>query len=144
MVRIVAGLEKGIKSSINRQHITSDIFDETVKKHPNKIAVCSADDLLKYTFTELRDLVNRIGNIFYDLGYRQNDVVVLFMENRAEYVAFWLGLSKLGVVTSLVNNNLRKDSLEHCITVAGAKGIIFSEETEGKYFFGNLFFENRN
>uniref|UniRef100_A0A7M5XLP4 Long-chain-fatty-acid--CoA ligase n=1 Tax=Clytia hemisphaerica TaxID=252671 RepID=A0A7M5XLP4_9CNID len=111
--------------------ITSDIFDATALKHPNKIAVCSSDDLVQYTFTELKNLINQIANIFYDLGYRKNDVVILFMENRPEYVAFWLGLSKLGVVTSLVNYNLRRESLEHCIKVAGAKGIIFSAETEG-------------
>ena len=130
-MRIVAGLEKGIKRAIRRNQITSDIFDATALKHPNKIAVCSSDDLVQYTFTELKNLINQIANIFYDLGYRKNDVVILFMENRPEYVAFWLGLSKLGVVTSLVNYNLRRESLEHCIKVAGAKGIIFSEETEG-------------
>jgi len=122
---------KGIKRAIKKNQITPDIFDATALKRPNKIAVCSADDLVKYTFSELRDLINRIGNIFYDLGYRKDDVIVLYMENRPEYVAFWLALSKLGVITSLVNFNLRKESLEHCIKVAGAKGIIFSQETEG-------------
>ena len=132
MVRIVAGLEKGIKKAIQNEQLTSDIFDNTASKKPNKIAVASADDLVKYTFSELRDLVNKVGNIFYDFGYRKGDVVILFMENRPEYVAFWLGLSKLGVITSLVNFNLRRDSLEHCIKVAEAKGVIYCEETEGK------------
>ncbi|XP_057302063.1 long-chain fatty acid transport protein 1-like isoform X2 [Hydractinia symbiolongicarpus] len=129
-VRIVAGLEKGIRKAIKHDQLTSDIFDSTCSKRPNKLAVVSAYDDVKYTFAELRDLVNRIGNIFYDSGYRQGDVVVLFMENRPEYVAFWLGLSKLGVITSLVNYNLKRDSLLYCISVANAKAVIFSNSTE--------------
>ncbi|XP_047131107.1 long-chain fatty acid transport protein 1 isoform X1 [Hydra vulgaris] len=130
LVRILAGLEKGIRKAIRNEQITSDIFDETCTKKPNKLAVISSDGLIKYSFSELRDLVNKIGNIFYNSGYRKGDVVALFMENRPEYVAFWLGLSKIGVITSLINFNLTNDSLLHCITVCEAKAIIYSSETE--------------
>jgi len=130
LVRIVAGLERGIRNALKKNYLTSDIFEQTCSRAPNKLAVVSADDTIKYTFTELRDLVNRIGNIFYDLGYRKGDVIALFMENRPEYVAFWLGLSKLGVITSLINYNLKSDSLIHCINVADTKAVIFSEETQ--------------
>lgn len=54
------------------------------------------------------------------------------MENRPEYVCIWLGLGKIGVITSLINTNLRLDSLEHCITVCNSKGLIFSTEYSGK------------
>ena len=131
LVRIVASLERGIKKALKNGYLTSDIFIKTCFERPNKLAVVSADDKVKFTFIELKDLIFRIGNIFYDLGYRKGDVVALYMENRPEYVAIWLGLSILGVITSLINYNLRGDSLIHCIRVANAKAIIFSEETEG-------------
>ena len=133
LVRIVASLERGIKKALKNGYLTSDIFIKTCFERPNKLAVISADDRVKYTFIELKDLIFRIGNIFYDLGYRKGDVVALYMENRPEYVAMWLGLSTLGVITSLINYNLRGDSLIHCIRVANAKAIIFSEETEGQF-----------
>lgn len=47
------------------------------------------------------------------------------MENRPEFVATWLGLSKLGVVIPLINHNLKKQSLLHSITIAGCNGLIF-------------------
>ena len=131
----MAGLERGITRAVKNEQTTADIFEETVSQRPNKVAVKSADGQCKYTFSELRDLVNKIGNIYYDSGYRKGDVVVLFMENCLEYVAVWLGLSKLGVITALVNNNLKHESLLHCITVTDAKAIIFSGETEGMYNF---------
>ncbi|XP_013779255.2 long-chain fatty acid transport protein 4-like [Limulus polyphemus] len=47
------------------------------------------------------------------------------MENKPEYLAFWLGLSKIGVVTALINTNLRWKTLVHSITVVKSKAIIF-------------------
>jgi solute carrier family 27 (fatty acid transporter), member 1/4 len=47
------------------------------------------------------------------------------MENRPEFVATWLGLSKIGVVTPLINHNLKKQSLLHSITIAGSNALIF-------------------
>jgi acyl-coenzyme A synthetase/AMP-(fatty) acid ligase len=46
--------------------------------------------------------------------------VALFMENKPEFVGIWLGLSKLGVITALVNTNLKNEPLLHSIDVAKA------------------------
>ena len=40
-------------------------------------------------------------------GFRAGDVVALFMMNRPEFIIFWLGMAKIGVVTSFLNHNLR-------------------------------------
>ena len=50
------------------------------------------------------------------------------METRLEYSSMWLGLSKIGVITALVNTNLRKETLIHSIRVASSKAIIVSAE----------------
>ncbi|XP_076224108.1 long-chain fatty acid transport protein 4 isoform X2 [Nomia melanderi] len=50
------------------------------------------------------------------------------MSNRPEYVAIWLGLAKLGVVTALINTNLRLQSLIHCLRIAEVKSIICMED----------------
>lgn len=50
------------------------------------------------------------------------------METRLEYSSMWLGLSKIGCVTALINTNLRKETLVHSIHVASSKAIIVSAE----------------
>jgi solute carrier family 27 fatty acid transporter 1/4 len=45
-----------------------------------------------------------------------------------EYICIWLGLAKLGVITSLINHNLRNQSLSHTLNVAKTKAVIFSHE----------------
>lgn len=50
------------------------------------------------------------------------------METRIEYSSMWLGLSKAGIVTALINSNLRMETLTHSIKVASSKAIIVSAE----------------
>ena len=60
----------------------------------------------------------------------QGDIVCVFMENRLDYCCYWMGLSMIGVIPSLINNNLKHQSLTHTITVISSKAVIFSAETE--------------
>lgn len=76
----------------------------------------------------MEDLSNKISKIFQSHGYKKGDVIALLLENRPEFVAIWLGLSKLGIVTSLININLRKTSLLHSINVANCQALIYSVE----------------
>lgn len=40
----------------------------------------------------------------------------------------WLGLSKAGIITALLNYNLRKETLIHSIRTASSKAVIVSSE----------------
>jgi len=75
-----------------------------------------------------------VARVFEEAGFKRGDTVALFMHNRPEYVAIWIGLAKIGIVTALVNNNLRDKALLHAITIVNAKAIIFEGATldEGK------------
>ncbi len=76
---------------------------------------------------------NKIANLFGSYGLKKGDVVALFMENKPEYIGIWYGLSKLGVITALINTNLRSKALKHSIEVANPKLVLFSEElSQGK------------
>lgn len=68
-------------------------------------------------------------------GFKKGDVVGLLMENRPEFVAIWLGMSKVGIVSALINYNQRLVSLLHSIKVANCAGLIYgSELSSGKHY----------
>jgi fatty-acyl-CoA synthase len=46
------------------------------------------------------------------------------MRNQPDYLAIWLGITRVGGVAALLNTNLRGDALTHCIKAAGAEHII--------------------
>ncbi|KAG8042672.1 hypothetical protein G9C98_005307 [Cotesia typhae] len=115
-----------IKCHEKKNRSVADVFQQFVAKHPNKS--CFVFEDREWTFQEIEDLSNKVAYVFKSHGYRKGDVVALLMENRPEYVAVWLGLSKLGVTIPLINTNLRKTSLLHCINVARCQALIFSDE----------------
>lgn len=82
----------------------------------------------KLTFQDVENFSNKIASYFKSKGFTRGDTVALLMETRPEYPAIWLGLSKIGVVTALVNSNLRKDPLTHSIKVADSKAVLVGAE----------------
>jgi len=120
-------VELFIKKMDKKKMVVADYLTLHAKNTPDKIAYQSADTNEKLTYKEANELANKVANYFYELGYRKGDVVALVMENRVEYLPIWLGLSKLGVITALINTNLRGDSLQHCIDIAGCKSVIYSK-----------------
>lgn len=71
---------------------------------------------------------NKVGNYFLSKGYVRGDTIALLMETRVDYPAMWLGLSKIGVITALINSHLRKETLIHSIKAASSKAVIVSAE----------------
>jgi len=57
-------------------------------------------------------------------GLKSGDVAALLMPNCAEYVAAWLGLTRLGVTVALLNTHLAGDALAHCIRIAAPRLMI--------------------
>ncbi|XP_058825807.1 long-chain fatty acid transport protein 4 isoform X2 [Topomyia yanbarensis] len=103
----------------------AEIFAEYVAKQPDK--ACFIFEGKEWTFREVSDYSNRVANVFHTHGYKHGDVVGLLLENRPEFVATWLGLSKLGVIIPLINHNLRKNALMHSITVAKCNALLYGE-----------------
>ena len=95
------------------------VIDEVAVRQPDAPALLS--DRERFSFAELADRARRYAAWALDQGLGKGDVVALMMPNRPDYLAIWLGLSRLGVTTALINTNLRGDSLAHCLKVAGPR-----------------------
>ncbi len=61
-------------------------------------------------------------------GLRPGDTVGLMMPNCAEYMAIWLGLTRIGVVVALINNNLAGDALVHSISIVAPRAVIVGSD----------------
>ena len=81
------------------------------------------------SYGELDAMANRFAHWATGQNLRRGQTVALFMPNRLEYFAVWFGLSKIGVVTALINNQLSGLALAHCLNVSGAAQLIVDGET---------------
>lgn len=110
-----------------KQKTVPMLFQDVVRRTPNTVMLTQENRT--WTFKEAEDFTNRAANYFKANGLKAGDDVALMMENRPEMVLLWLGLSKIGVTTALINTSLRKETLRHCITTVNTKAIICSPVT---------------
>jgi fatty-acyl-CoA synthase len=85
------------------------------------------------TYGEMDAIANRYAHWAKGQNLRRGQTVALFMPNRIEYLAIWYGLSKIGVATALINNNLVGAQLAHCLNIAGAGHVIVDADTSPIY-----------
>jgi len=107
--------------------LVCDDFEEAVDKFGDNVAV--EDEHRSLTYRELDALANRYAHWARGRNLRRSDVVGLVMTNRVEYLAAWLGFSKIGVATALINTNLSGQALAHCLNIVNIAQVVADEDT---------------
>ena len=77
-----------------------------------------------WSFRDLTGQVNRVARWADGQSIGAGDVVALFMPNCPDYLALWLGITRVSGVVALVNANLRGDALTRAIAMVGARHVI--------------------
>lgn len=108
-------------------HLVCDDIQEAVDRWRDSRAMTFEGRTV--TYGELDAMANRYAHWAIGLNLRRGQTVALFMPNRLDYFAVWYGLSKVGVVTALINNQLSGPSLAHCLNLSGAAHVIVDPET---------------
>ncbi len=130
--KTVTGLRRTLKwldgVEAGSDTLVPDDFERAVDKHRANVAFRFEGTIV--TYGELEARANRFAHWARAQGLKPGDVVAVFMENRPDYVAAWIGLSKVGVASALINVNLMDRQLAHCINIADVKVIITGEEQD--------------
>lgn len=129
-VRFASGLFRLLKRikpiELDSPVLLCDDFEEAVDKWPDNVAV--EDERRSLTYRDLDNLANRYGHWAKSRGLRRNDTIALMMTNRVEYLAAWIGFSKVGIATALINTNLNGQALAHCLTISNAFQVVADED----------------
>eukprot|EP01097_Dermamoeba_algensis_P002854 TRINITY_DN2132_c0_g1_i1.p1 TRINITY_DN2132_c0_g1~~TRINITY_DN2132_c0_g1_i1.p1 ORF type:complete len:627 (-),score=128.17 TRINITY_DN2132_c0_g1_i1:170-2050(-) len=123
------------KRFIRNQKTVADMFEEIASQKGDALALHFLDTDLpsqRVSFRQLQVNSNKVAEWAAAQGLRAGDVVVLDMENRPEFITLWLGLCKIGVISSLVNYNLQGSPLRHSFAISKAKLAIVGIDMVGK------------
>ena len=77
-----------------------------------------------FSYRALAGRAARYSRWALEQGIAQGDVVGLLMPNRPEYMAIWLGISRVGGVVALINTNLTGRSLASAVNTAAVGHLI--------------------
>jgi fatty-acyl-CoA synthase len=106
----------------HRERILPVVVEEMAARMGDAPALLSERESL--TYSELAERANQYARWALAQGLAKGDVVCLLMPNRPEYMAIWMGLTRVGVVVSLLNTNLVGTSLAHCIRAVSPRLVI--------------------
>lgn len=114
-------------ASIDRSGVTLPILIQRLADQFDAApALVSIEATLSY-----RELANRSSQYArwgLARGLKAGDTVGLMMPNCAEYLAVWLGLSRIGAVVALINTNLAGDALVHSINIANPRAVLVGSD----------------
>jgi fatty-acyl-CoA synthase len=102
------------------------IVDELADRYGDAPALLS--DRESFTYRELAARANQYARWTLAEQIQKGDTVCLMMPNRPEYMALWLGVTRVGGVVALLNSNLTGPTLAHCINVVTPKHIIVAAD----------------
>ena len=100
----------------------ADLVEDWAQRQPDRPALIS--EIETFSYRTLAERINRYARWALSAGIEAGDTVCLLMPPRPDYIAAWLGISRVGGVVALINTKLVGLSLAHCINVADADHVI--------------------
>ena len=113
-----------IPRHLNR--VFPNVMEELAGKLGDAPALLSSRECL--TYRGLVERANQYARWALDQDIRKDDTICLLMPNRPEYLAIWLGITKVGGVVALLNTNLVGPSLAHCVNIVAPKHLIVAAD----------------
>lgn len=81
-------------------------------------------DVFEYTYAAFDEDVNRIANVFLDLGIEKGDHVALHLHSSPEFLMCLFGLAKIGAVAVPVNEQYLADEAEYILENSDAVCVV--------------------
>ena len=107
-------------------HLLADELEMRIDSYGPNIAFIEDDR--QWSFDDVETYANRVAQWALAQGLKPKDTVAIFVRNRLEYVALWLGMCKVGVVPALLNFQLSGKALAHCVNISDASHLVLDHE----------------
>ncbi|MHA1231119.1 MAG: AMP-binding protein, partial [Candidatus Helarchaeota archaeon] len=104
------------------------LLANAVKDFPYNMAIYDFDRNEKYTYIELKDMVDRLATAFHDIGLRKGDGIALYTPNCPEFYIILFASLKIGATLTPINPLLKYREIKHIITDAGIIKLMICHE----------------
>ncbi|KAI2466274.1 fatty acid transporter [Annulohypoxylon bovei var. microspora] len=115
---------KQLQKAIQEKRLSSYyFFEKHAQAQPGKECIWSRQG--SYTYAETYYRANQYAQWFLsEGGVKPGDLVAFFMANSPDFVFAWMGLLAIGAAPALINHNLTRQALLHCLGIAEAKLVL--------------------
>lgn len=110
------------KADYPKDKCVHQLFEEQVKKTPDKTAVIACDKTL--TYDELNRLSNRIAHGLIEKGIKKGDIVAFALPRRSYLIATMFGILKAGSAYMPIDPDYPQDRIDYMLEDSKAKFFI--------------------
>ncbi len=105
-----------------------DLFDQTVARFPEHEALVVRQQQIRYTYSDLRDQVDRCARGLMALGILKGDRVGIWAPNRAEWAITQFATAKIGAILVNINPSYRLHELEYALNQSGCSTLVMAPQ----------------
>ena len=87
-----------------------DVLKKQAEEIPDKVYLYFADK--QWTYKEFQEITNQVASSFHKLGLKKGSHVAILLPDSPEFLFFWFGAMKAGLVGVTLNTVLKADELE--------------------------------
>lgn len=111
-----------------REHASAD-FEDMHQKNPHKPAIIYVGE--KFSFGDLKELVDKFATGLSDLGVSRSDRVFIYLPNCIQWVIAYMAILKIGAVAVPVSPIYTPNEITYMIKDSGAETIICQDTNFG-------------
>lgn len=115
-----------------------DAFDATVRRFGPREALVVRHQNLRYTWTELAEVVDVIARAFLALGLRPGDRLGIWAPNCAQWCITQFASAKVGAVLVNINPAYRGNELEYALKQSGCRWLVCADAFKTSDYHGML------
>ena len=111
----------------SEQRTCRDVLELKCREFAAKEAIVFEDrdgNVIRYTYQELDELVNKYANIILSKGIKKGDKVTVHLVNSPEYLFAWFALAKIGAVMIPTNVLAGAFELEYYLEFSESVAVI--------------------
>jgi acyl-CoA synthetase (AMP-forming)/AMP-acid ligase II len=95
-----------------------DFYEKKVDEDPEAVQLIMAESGESRSRRAIDNLANQIAAWALSKGLVQQDSIALMLQNQLDYPSIWMGVSKVGVRTALLNTNIFGLPFQHSVRTA--------------------------
>ncbi len=115
--------DKGVQTPLIEATI-GDFFDAICDKYPDREAVVSVQQNIRWTYRQLQEKVNQLASSIINMGLEKGDRLGIWSQNNAEWLVVQLATAKVGVVLVNINPAYRTFELQYALNKLGCSALV--------------------
>ncbi|WP_367110445.1 AMP-binding protein [uncultured Psychrobacter sp.] len=101
-----------------------DFFDAIVHKYPDREALVSRHQNIRWTYFDLQQKVNQLASAMIETGFEIGDRIGIWSHNNAEWLLMQLATAKIGVILVNINPAYRTFELQYALNKLGCSALV--------------------